>query len=333
MLRLPKFEYHAPESVDDVLALLAEHPGEARLVAGGTDLLPNLKHGIEDASHVISLARVPGVSEVTELPDGSLRLGAMLSLEAVAAHPLVRARYPALATAVGLVAGPHHRRMGTLGGNVCLNTRCVYINQSHFWRESLGYCLKKDGDACHVVKKGKRCVAAASNDSAPVLTLHGAELTLVSRARGERTLSVGDFYVQDGVFNKQLEPDELLTHVRVPAPPAGYHAAYAKLRPRDSIDFPRLSVAAGFRLDGDVVRELDLVVSALASTPLRLRKVTELADGRTPDAALFEELAAAAYKQCHPLTNIDGDPAWRREMVPVFVKRALRAALEGGASA
>lgn len=332
MLRLPKFEYHAPESIDDVLALLAEHPGEARLVAGGTDLLPNLKHGIEDASHVISLSRVPGVSEVVEQSDGSLQLGAMLSLEAVAEHELVRARYPALAQAVGLVAGPHHRRMGTLGGNVCLNTRCVYINQSHFWRESLGYCLKKDGSACHVVKKGKRCVAAASNDSAPVLSLLDAELTLVSAARGERRMLVSDFYVRDGVFNKQLEGDELLTHVRVPPPPAGHHAAYAKLRPRDSIDFPRLSVAAGFRLADGKLADLRIVVSALASSPVRLNKVGELAEGRAPDEALFEELGAAAYKQCHPLTNIDGDPAWRREMVPVYVKRALRAALESGAA-
>lgn len=341
MLRLPAFEYAAPKTLEAVLATLAEGDGSVRLIAGGTDLLPNLKHGIEEAGLVVSLRHVPGLDGVEEQPDGSLRLGAMVTLEELAGHDLVRARYPALATAAGLVAGPHHRRMGTLGGNVCLNTRCVYINQTHFWREALGYCLKKDGDACHVVKRGKRCVAAASNDTAPVLTTLGARLVIASAARGEREVDVGDFYTQDGVFNKTLEPDELLTHVIVPPPGKGLHSAYGKLRPRDSIDFPRLSVAVAFVLEGGAgtpddpgaVRDLRIVVSALASTPLKLRKVTELAEGRAADESLFEELGAAAYKQCHPLTSIDGDPAYRRDMVPVYVKRAMRDALESGASA
>ena len=333
MLRLPQFAYAAPDTLDGVLALLADAGGRARVLAGGTDLLPNLKHGIEEAGTVVSLANVPGLDQLRALPGGAVELGARMTLEGLAAHAVVRARYPALAVAAGLVAGPHHRRMGTLGGNVCLNTRCVYINQSHFWRESLGYCLKKDGSACHVVKGGKRCVAAASNDTAPVLALLGAELLIASAARGERRVPVADFYVQDGIFNKALESDELVTHAIVPAPAPGLHTAYAKLRPRNSIDFPRLSVAVAFRLDGGAVRDLGIVVSALASTPVRLKKVGEAAEGRAPDETLWEELGALAYKQCHPLTSIDGDPAWRREMVPVFVKRALRAALAQGASA
>lgn len=333
MLRLPTFRYESPATVDEAVALLAEHPGRARLLAGGTDLLPNLKHGIEDADIVISLARLSGIDGVTETTDGGLELGAMVSLEALSAHPLVKARYPALATAAGLVAGPHHRRMGTLGGNVCLNTRCVYINQTHFWREALGFCLKKDGEACHVVKGGKRCVAAASNDTAPVLTTLGATLRLRSRDRGVRELPIAEFYVQDGVYNKALEPDELLECIVIPPPEPGLHTAYTKLRPRNSIDFPRLSVAAAYRLDGGVVRDLRVVVSALAARPLALKKVAELADGRPLDDALLEELGAAAFKQCHPLTNIDGDKTYRRDMVPVFVKRALRAARDSGASA
>lgn len=333
MLRLPRFRYEAPDSLDGVLALLEQGGGRARLLAGGTDLLPNLKHGIAEADVVVSLARLPGLDAVHERPDGSLELGARLTLEHLASHPLVRRRHPALAEAAGLVAGPHHRRMGTLGGNVCLDTRCVYVNQTHFWRQALGYCLKKDGTACHVVKGGRRCVAAASNDTAPVLTCLGASLVLVSRARGERVLPVADFYVQDGVYNKVLQPDELLTHVLVPAPAPGLHSAYVKLRPRGSIDFPRLSVATAFRLQDGLVRGLSIVVSALASRPLRLRKVDEVAEGRRPDEALLAELGALAHKQCHPLTNIDGDPVWRREMVPVYVRRALTRALRDGASA
>ncbi len=336
MLRLPSFRHESPATVEEAVALLAEHPGRARLLAGGTDILPNLKHGIEEADVLVSLAKLKGLDAVREVESGQaaggLELGAMLSLEALAEHPLVLARYPALATAAGLVAGPHHRRMGTLGGNVCLNTRCVYINQSHFWRESLGYCLKKDGEACHVVKGGKRCVAAASNDTAPVLTTLGASLRLRSHARGVRELSIADFYVLDGVHNKLLEADELLECVVIPPPPAGLHSAYEKLRPRGSIDFPRLSVAVAFRLENDLVRELEIVVSALAARPTRLKRVGELSEGRVLDDALLEELAAAAFKQCHPLTNIDGDATYRREMVPVFVKRAIRQARDAGQS-
>jgi 4-hydroxybenzoyl-CoA reductase subunit beta len=270
----------------------------------------------------------------------------MLTLEALSAHAMVRARYASLARAAGLVAGPHHRRMGTLGGNVCLNTRCVYINQTHFWREALGYCLKKDGEACHVVKGGKRCVAAASNDTAPVLISLGARLVLASAARGRRELPVGDFFRKDGVQNKMLLLDELLTHVLVPPPAPGLHTAYAKLRPRDSIDFPRLGIAVAFVLRGGAsgageggsrrggagatVHDLRVVVTALAAVPQPLRKVGDLAEGRAPDEMLWSEIAAEAYAQCHPLTNIDGDAVYRREMVPVFTLRALREALEGG---
>lgn len=342
MLRLPAFAYAAPESLDGVLAALAERPGRARLLAGGTDLLPNLKHGIEEADVVVSLQHVPELSGVRELPGGALELGAMLTLESLAGEARVARRYPSLARAAGLVAGPHHRRMGTLGGNVCLNTRCVYINQSYFWRSSLGYCLKKDGDVCHVVKGGKRCVAAASNDTAPVLMTLGARLVIQSAARGRREVGIADFFVKDGIYNKALQPDELLTHVIVPAPQPGLHSAYAKLRPRDSIDFPRLGVAVAYRVGGAegaaalageaVVSELRIAVTALAAVPQALRDVGQLAEGKLPGDRLWDEIAAAAYKQCHPLTNIDGDPAWRREMVTVFTRRALREALERGAS-
>jgi 4-hydroxybenzoyl-CoA reductase subunit beta len=342
MLRLPAFTYAAPESVADVLSALAEHPGKARLLAGGTDLLPNLKHGIEEAEVVVSLQRVPGLSQARELDDGSLELGAMLTLEALAGDALVARRYPSLARAAGLVAGPHHRRMGTLGGNVCLNTRCVYINQTYFWRSALGYCLKKDGELCHVVKGGKRCVAAASNDTAPVLMTFGARLVIASAARGRREVGVADFFVKDGIYNKALQPDELLTHVIVPPPQPGLRSAYAKLRPRDSIDFPRLGVAVAYRVGGAggaaalageaVVSDLRIAVTALAAVPQALRKVGELAEGGVPGDELWSAVADEAFAQCHPLTNIDGDPAWRREMVRVFTRRALREALERGAS-
>jgi 4-hydroxybenzoyl-CoA reductase subunit beta len=339
VLRLPAFEYAAPTTVDGVLAALAERPGRARLLAGGTDLLPNLKHGIEEADVVVSLRNVAELRGIEATADGGLRLGAMTALEVVAGHPVVRKHWTSLAQAAGIVAGPHHRRMGTLGGNVCLNTRCVYINQTYFWREALGFCLKKDGDLCHVVKGGKRCVAAASNDTAPPLMTFGARLLLRSPG-GAREVPLEEFFVKDGVHNKVLQPDELLTHVVLPPPVAGTRSAYVKLRPRGSIDFPRLGIAVAFRLGGAdgfsalageaVVSGLRVVVTALAATPQPLRDVGEIAEGKLPGEELWDEVAAAAYKQCHPLTNIDGDPTYRREMVAVFVKRALRGAMGAG---
>jgi 4-hydroxybenzoyl-CoA reductase subunit beta len=352
VLRLPVFTHVAPDSVDGVLAALAAAPGRARVIAGGTDLLPNLKHGIEEADVVVSLrnvAELHGVRELrgaeaaaADMPDGSLRLGATTLLEEVAGHSLVKERCRSLAQAAGLVAGPHHRRMGTIGGNVCLNTRCVYINQTHFWRSALGFCLKKDGEVCHVVKGGKRCVAAASNDTAPPLMTFGAKLLLARREPGgvtRRTQPLAEFFVKDGVHNNTLAPDELLLAVLVPPPAPGTRSAYVKLRPRDSIDFPRLGVAVAFRLGGGddsglaamageaVVSDLRIVVTALAAVPQPLRDVGALAEGKVPGEALWEEIAALGHKQCHPLANIDGDAAWRREMVPVFVKRALRNAV------
>jgi len=337
VLRLPAFEYAAPASVAETLDLLAVPGRRARLLAGGTDLVPNLKHGIEEADLVVSLRNVRELRGLSELPDGTLRLGAMTPLEDVARHPLVRQRYRSLGQAAGLVAGPHHRRMGTIGGNVCLNTRCVYINQTYFWREALGFCLKKDGDVCHVVKGGKRCVAAASNDTAPPLMTFGARLVIASAARGRRELPLSEFFVKDGIYNKVLQSDELLEAVLVPPAAQGTRSGYAKLRPRGSIDFPRVGVAVAFRIGGvegfsalageAVVSDLRVVVTALAAVPQELREVREIAEGKVPGEELWDEVAAAAYKQCHPLTNIDGDPTYRREMVAVRVKRAVREAV------
>lgn len=331
MLRLPAFVYEAPDTVEEVLHLLASRPG-VRLVAGGTDLIPNLKHGVEEADVVVSLRRLPELAEVVPCENGALELGALLTLENLASDTTVGARYPALAQAAGLIAGPHHRRMGTLGGNLCLNTRCVYINQTHFWREALGYCIKKDGDMCHVVRRGKRCVAAASNDTAPVLTTLDATLFVASEARGERTLPIRDFYTHDGVDNKAIEADEMLLKVRVPPPVPGLHGAYGKMRPRNSIDFPRLSVAVSFQVVDGLLRHPQVVLSALAARPIAIRKLDDIAEGQKPGEDVWEAVASECYSQAHPLSNIDSDPTYRREMVPVYVRRALRHALKEGAS-
>ena len=223
----------------------------------------------------------------------------------IAADARVIDRAPALAQACGAVGGPHHRRMGTLGGNICLDTRCVYYNQTYFWREALGFCLKKDGTACHVVTSGKNCVAAASNDSAPALMVLGADITLHG-PEGERSIEANSFYTPDGIYNTVKQQDELVVGVRVPLP-SGRSSAFDKLRRRGAIDFPLLNVAARLdRNEDGSIQDAAMVVSALAARPKKL-KAARLLLGQQPSEALFDRAADAAYKQCKPLTNIDND--------------------------
>jgi 4-hydroxybenzoyl-CoA reductase subunit beta len=218
--------------------------------------------------------------------------------------------------------------MGTIGGNVCLDTRCVYINQTYFWRSALGFCLKKDGTVCHVVRGGRRCVAAASNDTAPVLMTLGATLVIQSAA-GTRRVAIDDFYTTDGVFNQTRAPDDIVTAIEIPLPERKTISAYAKLRTRAAIDFPELGVAVLARLtEDDLVDHLDVCVTALASRPVRVKLDVAALRGRALDRTLVDEVATTAYKRCKPLTNIATDPTYRREMVPVFVRRAFRRAMD-----
>ncbi|MFW5947011.1 MAG: FAD binding domain-containing protein [Gemmatimonadota bacterium] len=320
MLRLPAFRYHRPETVEAAAGLLAEHGEAAMLVAGGTDVIPNLKHRLHEPEHLVSLRGVASLRGI-EVDGDDLVLGAGTTLAEVAAHPRVRAHVPALADAAGQVAGPQLRNAGTLGGNLCLDTRCTYYNQTYFWRRSLGFCLKKDGDTCHVTGVGRKCVAAHSADTPPVLWVLGARAELVS-VRGERSVPVDRFFVADGVKNTVVEPDEVVARLRVPLPPPSLRTAFRKLRQRRAIDFPLLNLAVAVALEGGRVRSVRLVVSGLGSRP---REVTGLEDmvGASLTDETVEAMAERAHGQCRPLTNTIVDPEWRRAMVPVHVRRAL----------
>lgn len=319
MLRLPTFEYHRPETVPEAVRLL-DRLENAMIIAGGTDVIPNLKHRLYEPAHLVSVRNVVELEGI-ELQNNSLVLGAGETLARVAAHPLVVARAPALATAASQVAGPQLRSAGTLGGNLCLDTRCTYYNQSHAWRRSLGFCLKKDGDTCHVTQVGAKCVAAHSADTPPVLWALGATVDLVSSA-GERSVPVDEFFVADGIHNTVVRRGELVTRIRVPLPEAGVRMAFRKVRPRRSIDFPALNLAVAARLDGGQIEDIRLVVSGLGSRPREITGLEEM-DGTPLNEETADAIALQAYKQCRPLTNSIVDPAWRRAMVPVYVRRAL----------
>lgn len=331
MLRLPQFDLKTPTTVDEVCALMTEHGENAMLVAGGTDLLPNMKHELFTPDVVVSLADVEGLNGITEHADGSLTIGATTPLDTVATDERVLRRAPAVAQAAGLVAGPQLRRMGTLGGNVMLDTRCQWYNQTYFWRQALGFCMKKDGTVCHVVQGGSKCVAAASNDTAPALMSVGAELEFRT-SDTERRLPIDKLWVADGIHNKDSR-GELLTSVHVPAQRAGHRGAYGKLRERGSIDFPLFGVAVRLDVEHGTIVDAAAAVVALQARPLHLKKFRETMTGVTLDTPEFEtalgKVVDASYKQCRPMPNIPGDEEWRREVAPIYVERTVRAALDG----
>ena len=327
MLRLPPYQYHVPHSVGEAVTLLAEHAGNVMPIAGGTDLVPNMKQGLFAPGHLVALSRIPELRGV-ELTDDGLRIGATMTLADVAAHPLVRAHAPSFADAAGRVAGPQLRNAGTVGGNLCLDTRCTYYNQTYFWRSALGFCLKKDGDVCHVTKVGKKCVAAHSADTPPVLMTLGASMTLVG-SNGSRTQKVGDFFISDGIWNNVRRPDELVVAITVPRAARGRFAGFEKLRQRAAIDFPLLNVAVAGELNDDgTIADVRVVVSALGSRPRVVTGLEKLVPGQRPSAELLDAISERAYAQCHPLDNIIVDPEWRRAMVPVYVRKALVRALD-----
>jgi 4-hydroxybenzoyl-CoA reductase subunit beta len=250
-----------------------------------------------------------------------LRIGATASLQDVANHPLVQQRYPALAFAAGVVSTPHLRRMGTLGGNLCLDTRCTYYDQNYHWRKSIDFCMKKDGAICWVAPNSSRCWAVSSSDTAPVAVAMRAQIELVSAA-GMRSVAAGDFFRDDGIDYLTRRPDEILSAVDWPNLD-GWQMTYEKLRRRGAFDFPILGVAAAVKMTGGVVEDARLVLGAVGSSPVDQSHLAQPLVGSRPDLEAIQAVAAAAYKGARPLDNTDLNYAWRKKMARVYVERAL----------
>jgi 4-hydroxybenzoyl-CoA reductase subunit beta len=321
MMRLPWFDYRAPRELAEAARILAAEGPQAMLVAGGTDLLPNMKRRQQVPATLVSLR---GVSEMKRIANGAgLRLGAGLTLTEVVNAGAVREKYRGLWQAAAQVASPQLRNMGTLGGNICLDTRCTYYNQTEDWRRAIDYCMKKDGKTCWVATASKRCLAISSTDTAPALIALGAKVRLVSAA-GERELALAELYANDGIHYITRKPDEILSEVMLPD--AGdWKSTYWKLRRRGSFDFPLLGVAAAARLapDGSVL-EARLVLGAVASQPVVASKAAEFLVGKKLDDAVIAEAGKLAASRAKPVDNADLDVYWRKEVVPSYVAYALR---------
>ncbi len=321
MLRLPEFRYVAPHSADEASRILRDGGPDAMAVAGGTDLYPNMKRRQFTPKLLVGLQRV-GATHTIEA-NGGLRLGAMVTLREVASDTAVLDRWPAIARAAGLVSSPPLRNAGTIGGNLCVDTRCTYYNQTEFWRASIGYCMKRDGHVCLVAPSSEICWALSSSDTAPVMISLGADVTLVS-PDGERRIPVAQLYGSDGIAYLAKQPHEILTEIHVPDR-AGWRTTYRKLRRRGSIDFPILGVAAAVKLGkSNVVEDASLVLGAVHTHPVYAKDAVEFLKGKPLDAETIEMAAGIAYKPAKPLDNADLGYAWRKRMTRVEVARALR---------
>ena len=322
-MSMPSFALVRPRAVDEALEHLARHGAEAMLVAGGTDVVPNLRAGLFSPRVVVDLKGLGDLSGITFDRERGLEIGALATLTAVAESQLVRQHYSVLAQAAGTVASPVLRNMGTLGGNLCLETRCRWYNQSYFWRQSCGFCLKKDGTVCHVAPGGKRCWAVWSGDTAGALLALDAEIEIAEPA-GRRRLSLTDFYKNDGMDRIHLGRGEILTRILVPATMAGYRGSYHKLRIRNSIDYPLAGVALVVKVEDGVCRDARLGLVAVNPAPVLVREVESLLVGRRFTPELAEAVVQAVVRTGKPLTTSMSTPEYRREMLRVFSRRALR---------
>jgi 4-hydroxybenzoyl-CoA reductase subunit beta len=322
MLRLPPFTYLRPHTVPEAAEMLAAHDGLAMAMAGGSDLLPKMKRRQIEPAYLVGLRGLPELAGICSEPDGSLRIGAGETLAAICAHPEVARSAPALAAAARSVSTPQLRAAGTLGGNVLVDTRCTYYDQTYEWRRALGFCFKKDGDWCPLAPGGKRCWSVSSSDTVPVLIALAASATLTGPA-GTRTLPVAELYADDGLAPVRKQRAEILTSILIP-PANGLRATYWKLRRRESFDFPILGVAAALDLRDGVVVRARIVLGAVASHPLRATAAEDLLVGRPLTAEAIEEAAQLAGNPARPLDNTDLEHYWRKRMSRVYVRRALQ---------
>ena len=329
MMRLPYFTFHAPQTVREAAELLAGAPAGAMLVAGGTDLLPNMKRRHQVPATLIGLRRV---TELRQIANGDgLTIGAGVTLTELVRDVRLRqgsgghapGPYGGLWQAASQVATPHLRNMGTLGGNLCLNTRCNYYNQNYEWRKAIAFCMKKDGETCWVATSSPKCLAVSSTDTAPALLALGAEVTLVS-ASATRRIAASDLYQNDGIDYLTRQPTEILTSVHVPRLD-GWRSTYWKLRRRGAFDFPVLSIAAAAKIAADgTVEAARVVLGAVASRPIAAPAAVVALIGRRLTDEVIAEAAERAAQLAKPMDNTDFALIWRKRVTRDFVTYALR---------
>lgn len=335
MMRLPKFEYRVPRSIAEAVKIVGDVGPAAQFVAGGTDLYPNMKRRQQTPGTVISVMRLQELNQITGDGRTGIRIGASMTLTDVIESEIIKRDYPVIAQAARTISTPILRNMGTIGGNLLLDTRCNYYDQNYEWRKGINFCLKKDGDVCWVAPGSSKCWAVQSSDLVPVMVAIGAKFRLASTL-GERMIDAGGFYNDDGIDYLKKRPDELLVDIHLP-PANGWRASYQKLRRRGAFDFPVLGVAAYVRYEtgdaskvssngGDrasIVKDARIVLGGIAPSPLEINDAAIALIGNPLDEDRINAAAEACYVKARPLDNTDFVMNWRKQMARQYTIRAL----------
>ena len=329
MMRLPKFEYHAPRTIAEAVKIMADAGPLAQFVAGGTDLYPNMKRRQLTPPTVVSVMRLPELTRVTGDGGQGLVIGASVTLTDICENEIIKRDYPVVAHAARTISTPILRNMGTIGGNLMMDTRCNYYNQNYEWRRGINFCLKKDGDVCWVAPGSSKCWAVQSADLVPVMVAIGAKVRLASTT-GERIVEAAALYKDDGIDWLDKRPEELLVEVQLP-PTNGWRASYQKLRRRGAFDFPVLGVAAWIRYGTArgservaSVEDARIILGAVAPAPVQVKEAAQELIGQPFDAEHIRAAAEACYVKARPLDNTDFVMNWRKQMTREYTLRALR---------
>jgi 4-hydroxybenzoyl-CoA reductase subunit beta len=324
-MSLPQFKLLRPRTIEETIATLTKHGGNIRILAGGTDLIPSMQQKLFEPEYVLDIRLISELTGIRERQGSGVEVGALTTLSTIEGSELLHQRYPVLSEAAATVASPILRNMGTIGGNICLDTRCLWYNQSLTWRKGCGFCIKKDGDLCHVAPGGTKCWAVFSGDTPPALLCLNAEIEIVGPS-GARRIPLREFYTGLGENYCKLQPNELLTRVFLPEAAAGYRGVYRKLRIRGSIDYPLAGVAVALKRSNGHIADARVGITAVNPSPLLVKGVAEMLNGKMLDEGLAEIVGDLAARSAKPLTTSALTPEYRREMIRVFTKRALLAA-------
>jgi 4-hydroxybenzoyl-CoA reductase subunit beta len=323
MMRLPKFEYRVPRTIAEAVKIIGDVGPEAQFVAGGTDLYPNMKRRQQTPRTVISVMRLHELNQITGDGPSGVSIGASVTLTDIIENPIINRDYPVVAQAARTISTPILRNMGTIGGNLLLDTRCNYYDQNYEWRKGINFCLKKDGDVCWVAPGSSKCWAVQSSDLVPVMVAIGAKFRVASTL-GERIIDAGGFYNDDGIDYLKKRPDELLVDIQLP-PNNGWRASYQKLRRRGAFDFPVLGVAAWVQTEqSGNVKAARLVLGGIAPAPIQVSEAGQALVGKPFDEERIQAAAEACYVKARPLDNTDFVMNWRKQMAREYTIRALQ---------
>lgn len=323
---LPEHNYLKPDSLSDCLTALADLTADssveeaARVVAGGTDVIFNMRLGLFKPANVVSVRNLTELQQVEELEDGGLRIGAGCRLIDLADNLVIQERYPAFKQSLDAVASVHIRNIGTIGGNICLETRCWFTNNSEDWREGRAGCFKTDCEQCHVIPSSQICHAINNADTPPALIALGAILTLQS-ATGKRDVPIAEFYKKDGMDHLALEPGELLTHITLP--PTSDRSIFIKFTPRKGMDFSIGAVAICCDGEGEQLSRLTLVVASISSSPINLSKPARYLEEHGLTDAAIEAAAESIREEFGEVTNLYGRATYKKQIAKTLVRRAL----------